>query len=85
MGRRRSEWPEPWTRLSWSPGDLIRLERLHKLPLKAFDRDFVNDMRRQDVATLQQVAFVRSLARRYKADPGRACREDPRTRQIEVE
>ena len=85
MSRRRSEWPEPWTRLSWSPGDLVRLERLQKLPLKAFDRDFVNDMRRQDVATLQQVAFVRSLARRYKADPDRGRRPDPRTRQIEVE
>ena len=69
MGRRRSEWPEPWTRLKWAPGDHARLERLAAEKLPAAHRQFIDEMRKMDGATLQQVAFVRSLAKRYRVEP----------------
>ena len=79
MSRRRSEWPEPWARLAWAPGDLVRLDAIRLSELPARDRRFVEEMRRTDRATLQQVAWLRRIARRQRAGgedekPARASR-----------
>lgn len=66
MSRRRSEWPEPWVRLAWSPGDAARIERLLAATLTDRDRRFVEEMQAQGQSTLQQVAWLRKLAKRYR-------------------
>lgn len=72
MSRRRSEWPEPWTRLKWAPGDVVRLERLtaKSAALQVRERQFVFEMNKTIDATLQQVAWLRRLARRYRLEEG---------------
>lgn len=82
MSRRaRSEWPEPWARLRWAPGDVARIERLLGCQLTERDRTFVQDMQAASEATLQQVAWLRTLGRRYRVssfggDPVKASRDD---------
>lgn len=76
MSRARSIWPEPWIRLQWAPHDHTRLARLDTLRLRPQDRAFVDDMKQEPTATLQQVAWLRSLARRYKVDPQRGVKTE---------
>lgn len=69
MGRRsRGEWPEPWIRLRWSDGDVARIARLNSLTLAPRDRLFIDEMQHAHEATLQQVAWLRTLSRRYKVE-----------------
>ena len=82
VSRRRSEWPEPWTRLKWSPGDIARLDRLMTSALTDRDRAFITEMQRLAEATLQQVAWMRTLARRYQVDPPLADQGPGKTRHI---
>lgn len=79
MGRRRcSEWPEPWVRRELPQSDINRLVALAGTrQLSTTEGEFVDDMFDAGQATLQQVAWLRRLARRYLGDRAAVSSQPP--------